>query len=978
MSASVVLVQTDIVDSTQLAERLGDVAMAAVWAEHDRAARHLLREWRGREIDRSDGFLLRFDSVDEAVGFAMACHDHLAGLEEPLQMRVGVHAGPLLTRENSPDDIEHGARPLEVGGLTIPITSRVMSLAVGRQTLMTAAARALLRGTAHRVHSHGHWRLKGVEEPFELFEIGGIGAPFAPPADAAKAYCVVRRNDLWVPRRTISHSLPAERNAFIGRTGPLDRLSQRLREGTRLISVVGPGGIGKTRLVQRFGWKWLGDFEGGVWFCDLSQATTLDGVVSAVAQGLGVPLGQAPPIEQLGAAIAGRGACIVVLDNLEQVAGFADETVGRWLEHAPEARFVVTTRTVLNIDGEEVLSLVQMPRAEGSALFVQRAQAARHDFVLGDSDRPQLESLIALLDGLPLAIELAAARVRIMGIGTLVERMKERFRLLASQGGHVGRHATLRAALDWSWDLLTRCERAALAQASVFEGGFGLAGFEAVVDVASFPDAPSAMDLLQSLVDKSWVQQTGELRFGLLTSVQVYASDRLGEPASIGGGGEEGRLAAQRRHWRLYAKPDAAAIVAEGWTDLDNYVQACLRATTGGDAHSAAGALENAWQALKLCGPFKAILALAHDVDALSGLTSGERAQLEYVTGSALLLAGSAVDAEKHFDAGLRAAIAATDGSREAMIRCQLGELYLASGRTTEAAMHLEAAQQAAARLGDTALHCIVFNALGNLQHATGRLEEARSSYLAALEIARTRRDLRWEGGVLGNLGAVNHVLGRHAEARRHYLQALTLVQRTGDRRWEGNTRCNLGLVCSELDEVDEARKYLDLALISARELGHRKLEFTVLCNLGILAEGMTQLREARQFYESAMVIARVIDDVRCQGQCHGYLGLLHGRMGEPARAAVMLHTAHDLLAAADDHWNLILVLCGLVELAIADGDVAGARDTLDRADALDRLISSAQSESHRTALERARSLVSSNGRPEFKSQDVAGKVKAS
>ena len=926
MSASVVLLQTDLVDSTRLADRLGDAAMATVWTAHDRLARELLGAWNGHEIDRSDGFLTRFASVDDALGFALVFHHRLARFDEPLQMRVGIHAGALLTRENSTDEIARGARALEVGGLSIPIVSRVTDLAIGGQTLLTADARALLGATSHRVLSYGHWRLKGLEEPLELFEAGSADAPFTPPPDAPKAYCVVRRNDLWVPRRTVPHSLPAERNAFVGRTAALARLAQRLKDGARLISIVGPGGTGKTRLAQRFGWKWLGDFEGGVWFCDLSQATTLDGLLSAVAQGLDVPLGTLPPIEQLGAAIDGRGACLVILDNLEQVTEHAGETIGHWLDRAPGARYIVTTRSVLNVNGEEVLSLAQMLHDEGVTLFMQRAKAARHDFRLQADDAPRLQALIALLDGLPLAIELAAARVRIMGISTLVERMKERFRLLASQTGHIGRHATLRAAFDWSWDLLTPADRAALAQASVFEGGFGLAAFEAVIDLSAIDGAPEPLDVLQSLVDKSWIQQSTDVRFGLLQSVQEYASERLGNANSFRGAGDEGRLAAQRRHWRQHAIRDPASAVEQGATDLDNFTQACRRATAAGDTHSAAGALENAWQILKLCGPFKAILPLASGVAAMADLTPADRALVDYVTGSVLLIVGSGIDAERCFDAGLVRARDAQDAAREAMLLCQISELHVGAGRTADALGHLEAAMRLCERLGDSALRCVVLNALGNLHRGAGALEDARRSYESALRIARERHDLRWEGGLLGNLGNVNHALGRIAEAREYYEHALTLVHRTGDRRWEGNTQCNLGLLCSEQNEPAQARGFLELALTSARQLGHRKLEFTVLCNLGILVEAEMRLDEACDLYRSALAIAMAIDDRRLQGQCYGYLGLLQARLGQADAASAALDQACELLAAVADQWNLALVLCGVVEVAIA------AR-RLDRAD---------------------------------------------
>src|SRR5690349_8031949 len=172
---------TDVVDSTALSAALGDVGMAALWTAHDRVARDLLERWSGREIDKSDGLLLLFDRAADALGYALDYHRALAQLDPPLRARAGLHTGPLLLRENSAADVARGAKPLEVDGLAKPTAARVAALAAGGQTLLTAAARAALGETVWRMHSHGHWHLKGVPEPVELFEAGEADAPFTPP-----------------------------------------------------------------------------------------------------------------------------------------------------------------------------------------------------------------------------------------------------------------------------------------------------------------------------------------------------------------------------------------------------------------------------------------------------------------------------------------------------------------------------------------------------------------------------------------------------------------------------------------------------------------------------------------------------------------------------------------------------------------------------------------------------------------------------
>ncbi|MEO7009742.1 MAG: AAA family ATPase, partial [Caldimonas sp.] len=527
MSASLALLQTDVVDSTELCRRLGDAASSALWESHDRLARDLLRVWRGREVDKSDGFLMLFESAADGVGYALAYHRAVAALGLPLQARAGLHVGAVILRENAAEDIARGAKPVEVDGLAKPVTARIMALAQGGQTLLTAPAKEALGRTGWALQSHGHWRIKGLEEPIEVFEVADGDGPRAPPADAEKAYRVVRHADLWLPLREARHSLPAERDPFVGRSAALRELARRFDAGARLVSLLGIGGTGKTRLAQRFGWTELGDYAGGVWFCDLSPARDLDGIVHAVAQGLDVPLGSDDPLAQLGAALDRRGPCLVIVDNFEQVSAYAEATLGAWLGQAAQARFLVTTREVLGIAGEEAMALPPLAPPEGAALFLRRAAAAHSGFMPSAEDGAAIAPLVALLDGLPLAIELAAARVRIMPPRTLLARMRQRFELLAAPNRRLSRQATLRGAFDWSWELLLAPEKSALAQLSVFEGGFTLESAEAVLDLGDGATAASALAAVQSLVDKSFVRAVSDARFDLLWSVKEYAAEHL-------------------------------------------------------------------------------------------------------------------------------------------------------------------------------------------------------------------------------------------------------------------------------------------------------------------------------------------------------------------------------------------------------------------------------------------------------------------
>ena len=925
------LLFTDVVDSTELSATLGEARSAALWAAHDRIARDLLAARRGREIDKTDGLLAMFESAADAVDYALAYHRALAGLDPPLAARAGIDIGPVSLRENPPADVARGAKALEVEGMVKSIAARVMPIARGGQTLVSERARQALGSTATRVHSQGHWRLKGVAEPIELFEVGDEQASFIPPLPrSGKAYRVVRQGEYWLPAEQVRHNLPAERDAFVDRHATLRELARRFDEGARLVSILGIGGTGKTRLVTRFAWSWLGDFPGGVWFCDLSQARDVDGIVRAVADALDVPLADEDPVRRLGSAIAGRGRCMIVLDNFEQVARHAEATLGRWLDRAGEACFAVTTREVLGLAGEESLALAPLAEADAAALFKRRAQAAQADFGAGDDSA--VAPLVRLLDGLPLAIELAAARVRIMSPRTLLARMSERFKLLASAGGRQDRQATLRAALDWSWDLLTPGDKAALAQLSVFEGGFTLEAAEAVLDLSGVAEAEWPLDAVQSLVDKSLLRPLSAQRLGLLSSVQEYAAEHLRTPGRFPGSGPAALDAAQARHGACFAALGEQQATAHGCIELENLSAACRRAVRRGDTSTAVGALRGAWAALRLRGPFRVGVELAQGVLSMPGLQVAQQANAERITASALQSVGRAAEARAALERALGHARGVADRRCEAQVLTQLGTLDANDGRSEAAQARFERALALVRELGERGLECDALNGLGTLLDFVGRSQEARAHYEAALDAARASGDRHREGGMLGNLGLLLANQGRMDEAATHIEASLLIAREVGDRKWEGNARCNLGLLQHVRGRMSEAREQLAAALAVALDLGHVELEGVVRCNLGIVCQALDDPASALAHFEAALQVARDRADRRSEGQVLNYLGLLHLRQGRFAPGREALDAGERLLREVDDRLNLALLLCSRAELEHLSGHAEPAAAALERA----------------------------------------------
>jgi len=904
-TGTVTFLFTDIEGSTTLWEQYPD-AMQVALARHDSLLRHAIESSNGYIVKSTgDGVHAVFASAADALVACLAAQRDLqapeASTSNPrpattdarvpigLKVRMGLHTGSAEFRDG------------DYFGASLNRAARIMSAAHGGQVLLSAATAESVRGQLPEgitLREMGEHRLKGLLNPERLLQVvaSDLRADF-PPLVSLTGY-----------------SLPAERDAFIGRRDPLAELTRRLDAGARLVSVLGLGGTGKTRLVTRFGWNSLGGFPGGVWFCDLSEARNPDGILHAVAQGLNVPLGKDDPVNQIGRAIAGRGKCLVILDNFEQVARHVEDTLGQWLNRASSARFLVTTREVLGLPGEEVLALAPLAPPEAAALFMRRAEAAKPGFQPSAEDQSAITPLVKLLEGLPLAIELAAARVRVMPPRTLLVRMSERFKLLSSAGGRVDRQATLRAVFDWSWDLLSLPEKGALAQLSVFEGGFTLESVEAILDLSAYEHAPWPMDALQSLVHKSLVRQVTDDRFDLFVSVQEYAAEHLRTAERYAGSGPVALLAAEVRHGAYFSGLDEKAATANAGVELDNLIVACRRAAARGDVDMAVRALEGAWAALNLRGPFRVGIDLASLVRAIAGIGMAAIARVDYVAGRALKRTGKVPEAHVKFEASLAGAREVEDRRSECRALVDLGGLDIEEGRFESARAYLEPALAIADELQDRMIQSDAYNNFGYLESCMGRPDRALARMEAALAMAREVGDRHREGMLLGNVGNQYADMGVMDKARSHDEAAVALAREMGDRSTEGIALCNLGLLHQVQGRFEEASNQLEAALVVARDMGDAHLESVVLCNLGMVYESLARFDEAREYFEAALSMARELGYRRREGQFLSYLGLLHAHQARFSEARHCLAAGEALLLAVSDRLSLGILLCGRVE----------------------------------------------------------------
>lgn len=709
--------------------------------------------------------------------------------------------------------------------------------------------------------------------------------------------------------------LPAERDAFVGRAADLAALDARFAAGARLLSLLGTGGAGKTRLALRYALTRPEPWPGGAWFCDLTEARSLDGLLYAVASALDVPLGR-DPVAQLGHAIAGRGRCLLVFDNVEQVAALAPDTLGRWLDRAAEATFLVTSRERLGLPGEQIHAVEPLDEAAAIQLFLARARAVSPDLT---ADPDTLSSLVRRLDGLPLAIELAAARCRMMSPRALLNRLNERFRLLASPGGRTPRHLTLRATLDWSWDLLRPEEQAALAQLSVFAGGFTLEAAEAVLEVGEARPA----EVVAALVDRSLVRQRADARLDMLVSVAEYAAERLDRSGD--------RLAVERRHGDWYARfgidPSFATLNSYDGAerrrafgrDLDNLVVACQRAVARSDADVAVGTVTATSAVLLLKGPVVAQVALAGAVLALN-LPPSARAQVAWVQGRAYQILGRVEEARTQFEQVLAIHRARGDRAAEGGLLGDLGGLSCDRAQMGEARTCFEQALTLTRDAGDRLKEALVLSSLGIFHKRQGQNEEARACLERALAIHREIGNRRTEAMTLALLGCLHQEHGRTEEAHACLMLSLSIHREFGDRRMESVVTGNLGNLHLGLGRFGEARAYLEQALTIQREVGQRQTEGVTHNILGDLYRELGHVEQAAAAYDQALAINREIALPHAEGVALGSLGILRLQQGRATEARELLERALTIHRTLRYTYSQGVWLGGLARLEAAAG----------------------------------------------------------
>jgi predicted ATPase/class 3 adenylate cyclase len=526
-SGTVTFLFTDIEGSTKLAQQYPD-ALPALLARHREILNQSIQTHSGYVFQIiGDAFCAAFHSASDALNAALLAqtlHCNEAWLPMPVKVRMGIHTGAAQINE----DRQYS------GYATLALTQRIMSAGHGGQILLSGATRELVRNqlpTDTELLDLGEKRLKDLLHPEHLYQLNGLGLPAAFPP--------LRTLD------TVLNNLPMQLTTFIGRENEIVEVKQEL-ESHRLVTLTGSGGTGKTRLSLQVAADLLETFEHGVWFVELAPLVDPELIPQTIISAIGISEQRGKmPIEILKEYLQEKKV-LIVLDNCEHLIEASAKVTNVLLNAAPGLKIMASSREALGVKGElsypvPSLSLPdikhlpvieQLSQYEAVRLFIDRASLVSPHFDVDKNNAPFIAQICYRLDGIPLAIELAAARVKMMSVEQISARLDDRFRLLT--GGArtaLPRQQTLRALIDWSYDLLTEKERLLLRRLSVFAGGWTLEATEEVCRGDGI-ELYDVLDLLTQLVNKSLVvvierSQSGEPRYRILETIRQYAREKF-------------------------------------------------------------------------------------------------------------------------------------------------------------------------------------------------------------------------------------------------------------------------------------------------------------------------------------------------------------------------------------------------------------------------------------------------------------------
>ncbi len=905
-TGAVTFLFTDIEGSTRLSQEFPETLPAAL-GKYNSIMHEAIESHNGFVFKiTGDAFCCAFANGDDAVKAAVMAQKNLSTEkwdDAVIKIRIGIHSGNAEWNGSN-----------YMGYITLARTQRVMACAYGEQIIVSNNTYELLKEKfpilnqqdsfasqslpggkkdnesspkfSHKISYKdlGERRLKDLIQPVRLYQVVAEGL-----------------RESFPPLKTLDarpNNLPVQLTSFIGRETDIKEIKAHLLTNP-ILSLLGPGGTGKTRLALQVGAEMIDDFTNGVWFVELASLSDPLFVVVEIASVFKLSSDGKIEIFEIIKNYFREKEFLLILDNCEHLIEECAKVSEELLKLCPGLKILASSREPLHISGEityavptlslpdtkKKSSLEDLLLYESVRLFIDRALTVKPDFKVTNSNAPALAKLCYEIDGIPLAIELAAARVRVLPVEKILERLKDRFNLLT--GGKrtvLPRQQTLRALIDWSYDLLSEKEKLLLQRLSVFLGGFTLdAGEEICAD--EFIEKSEILDLLSNLLDKSLVkvyESDYELRYTMLETIRQYGEEKL-----IATESKSGIQKKQFEFFYRFVEDSEAKLTGSQqreWikkidSEYEN-IRECLKWSLKNNPESTlkmSVALGKFWEVRSYF--FEGLNFLQTGLQLSNSVELILKAKVFYWTGFFSMYQGKYSESKKYLNESLEIFREIKDKSGQAVALMALATITLFEGDYENSKNLARESLLLSHEINNKSFIAANLRTLAVSMMHLGEHDDSRKNYDESLSIYRELNDSVQLAKIIGNIGALEYLRNNYEDAILAFEESLSLRNELGDRQGIAISLNNLGTVYYMKLDFDKSLQYLEDSLLIIKELGDRRIYVTPTNTIGNIANETNDFSKAIKMFSESIVISIELGDKYSfakgiEGFANSYIGL--------------------------------------------------------------------------------------------------------
>jgi predicted ATPase/class 3 adenylate cyclase/TolA-binding protein len=929
---------TDIEGSTKHSQKFPETYPAALEKHHSIMKNAVVSNNGYVFRIAGDAFCCAFEKAEYAVRAAVDAQKDLASekwVDAEIKVRMGIHSG---TAEWNGDRY--------IGYITLARTARVMSAAYGEQIIisnntyeLTGESSAELNRNIISFRDLGERRLKDVIQPIRLFQIISSGL----------------RED-FPPLKTLDarpNNLPVQLTSFIGREEVMLRIKNLFRQ-THLLTIVGTGGGGKTRLAMQMAADLIDDFSIGVYITEFAQVSDSYQVVQTIMNSIGLKEEPGNLVENTLTEYLKDKEILIILDNCEHLISECANISEMLISKCPKLKLISTSREALNCSGEQtyILPSLSVPLSseeytpekimlyDSVRLFIERAMSVNPNFRLNRNNAPALAEICSRLDGIPLAIELAAARIKVLSVEKIHERLGDRFNLLsAGKRTALPRQQTLRALIDWSYDLLSEKEKKLWSRLSVFNGGWDLESAEDICSDESIAKG-EILDLMSQLAEKSIIIYDEENeRYRILESIKQYGEEKLIESKETD--------TVFSRHLQYYtdlsvtAAPQLTGNEAILWlekleTSHSNIQSAIEWSIEKGDKESGirlAGVTGKFWD---MRGHYSAgRYLLESTLNNVKGINKSVIGQALYWSGTLAVVLGDNDKAQNIFEEYLTLSREESDKNGIAKSLTGLGNVFNNRGNFEQARSLYEESLLIRRELGDKIYIAESLNGLGTISIKHGNSEQGQKYFEECLQIYRELGKKQGISPILCNLGVVAFQQDNFDLAQKYFEESLSLCIEMGDKNVTASSLTGLGTTAHGRGNYELAWKYYEESIVLLKEIGNKRGLAISISNLGFLSQINKNYEEAKKYFEEFLLLSRETGDKNGIAESLLRIGEMEFILGNHEIAKNLFKQCLELRIETSYNAGIAITLLNIAGVLCAEDRNSAALNILGAAEAL-------------------------------------------